>query len=432
MIKSLLDSEYNLENIFYESKNEKKSFQNLFSDLENLYFPSFKKNEIFPILAKNNYQTYLYFLKAIEINLPCLLIPEYLYNAEILLEKQLPFIKKQNIFDTDHPQFSYTQIEQEIKEEGTFLIRTSGSTGVPKLILHSSLNFIKKYKTRNKAFRKTLAFSPLDSIAGVETLLECLVLGKTLISRSNTYAPNHIVEIIIKNDIDYLQTTPSFLNLLILTKQVEKLSSSKLEKIDFGSEPPMPDTIKQIKNALPNIVLNHTYGMSEIGILPTKTSDSNPLLIKIDPDYSQLRIKENILYVKTETMFLRYLNHESFFDNEYFKTFDFVETHSDWLQIKGRQSEQINIGGRKFFPIELESILSLHPDIKESMVIKVTNPFVGEIVKVKIELNPTVSLDQFQENFGEFLKTNVPQFMSPQLIEFVNFESTPRMKKIRS
>ena len=80
-----------------------------------------------------------------------------------------------------------------------------------------------------------------------------------------------------------------------------------------------------------------------------------------------------------------YLNYESpFTDDGWMNTGDRVVENGDRLVILGRDSELINVGGEKVFPIEVENILKENDSIADASVYALDNRLLGEIVAADV------------------------------------------------
>lgn len=104
-----------------------------------------------------------------------------------------------------------------IKGKGMFIVRTSGTSGQPfKLVLHDLSCFLDKFRSTEKSYEHILLFFPLDSIAGIETVLECYAKGSHLSSLQEKPNPENLWQELVKGKIDFLHLTPSFLSQMML------------------------------------------------------------------------------------------------------------------------------------------------------------------------------------------------------------------------
>ena len=150
----------------------------------------------------------------------------------------------------------------------------------------------------------------------------------------------------------------------------------------------MPEvTLNRLNEIFPNIKFTQTYGLSEVGILRSKSKNSNSLWVKVGGEDYKTRVVNGLLEIKAKASMLGYLNAKSPFTKDgWFKTGDKVKVNGEYIKILGRESEIINVGGEKVYPQEVENIILKIPYIKDVFVYKETNHIVGNIVCAKIVL----------------------------------------------
>ena len=321
-------------------------------------------------------------------------------------------------------------------DESCFLVRTSVSSGKTfKLVLHSTNLFLKKYLAIGKHFEKTFAFSPAESVAGIETLLEVLTHQLTIVSSVGDLAPTKVSEMIRHHKIDYFQTTPTFMNLMILTGQVSAENLLGLKKIAYGSEPSQSFVTNTFKQRLPEVELVHTYGMSEIGILKTITDKDDPSHFKFDPHFIQYKVVDGILEVKSMTKMLKYLNFEEPLNSvgaDWFNTSDQVVIENDFIRVLGRMGDLINVGGRKFFPSEVENLIRELDDVNDVTVTAEKNEMIGTVIVANIVIGSEVDEMDFRMKFKHFCQEKIISYMHPHKIKIKReVEISPRFKKMR-
>ncbi|MEQ1721815.1 MAG: fatty acid--CoA ligase family protein [Pseudobdellovibrio sp.] len=394
--------------------------------------------------SENCFSCYVKLLALLNSNIPFMLLPSYQFNDHTyrkLLETEIKssviyFSKVENLAEInfDPKAKTHNEISTALKRgDQPFIVRTSGTSGFKyKFILHNASLFFNKFAKVGAHFKITFAFSPLESIAGIETLLETVFNGAGLVTAVDSFNPHDIATLISQNAVDYFQTTPSFLNLFLLSGQIQKHNLSSLKKIAYGSEPVMPATTAALKKALPEVILMHTYGMSEIGILKTETNQDEPFKLKINSTFNPSRIINGLIEVQSLTPMIAYLNYENQ-SLDWFKTGDAAQEFGDYIQVLGREGDLINIAGRKFFPAELEELLMQMPQISDVSIIKEANPVLGSAITAKVFLVSDVDQDLFKINFKSFCEESLPRYMHPQRLIISDLPlSNSRHKKVRS
>ena len=292
------------------------------------------------------------------------------YLIDLSTEK----IKKTQYFQKIIPQH-YLNIKKE-KKPGLILL-TSGSSGVPKIVIHDFSKLLEKFFVKDKK-TTILNFLLFDHWGGLNTLIHGLAsLNHIIIPEKR--GPFEICRLIENYKIKLLPTTPSFINMLLISKAYKKYNLDSLELTTYGAEPMAQKTLNHLLIAFPKIELKQTYGMIEIGVMATKTRDKGSLWM------------------------LGYLDNDNPFTSDgYMRTGDLVEVDGEWMKIIGRKSDTINIGGQKIHPREVEQIILDYPIIIDAHVYKEKNKILGNIIVVDIIILPEKVEEYSKLKFIEF------------------------------
>jgi carnitine-CoA ligase len=123
------------------------------------------------------------------------------------------------------------------------------------------------------------------------------------------------------------------------------------------------------------------------------------------------------------TMFLGYLNKPEktieAWRNLWFHTGDYVTRDKDgYYYFIDRKKDVIRRRGENLAPYDVESVLNRHPAVFESVVVGVPSPLGEEDVKAFVQLKPGASAEPVA--LFEFCVENLPFFMVPKVIEFID------------
>jgi acyl-CoA synthetase (AMP-forming)/AMP-acid ligase II len=314
-------------------------------------------------------------------------------------------------------------------EHAGLVLFSTGTTGRPKAILHDLTLFLKRFETPRPTLR-TINFLLFDHIGGINTVFYNL-FSKGILVIPSYRTSDYILSLVEKYQVELLPTTPSFLNLLLLNKTYLNFNLSSLRTISYGTEPMPITTLEALNKAFPNIYFKQTYGLTEVGIIRTKSESSNSLWLKLGDESHQIQIRDSILWIKSKMSMLGYLNAEFPFDSEgWFNTKDKVEVRGEYIKILGRASELINVGGQKVFPTEIENVVLEVPGVIDVLAYGADNPIMGKVVNLKVysKFENIVELtNQIKKHCAEKLE----KFKRPIKIEFVSksFESDRFIKK---
>ena len=309
---------------------------------------------------------------------------------------------------------------------------SSGSTGKNKAAVHDFVPLLEKFKVPRHGLR-TLTFLLFDHIGGVNTLLYTLSNAGCIVTVQDR-TPDAVCTAIEKYRVQLLPTSPTFLNLLLLSEAYKRHDLSSLETVTYGTEVMPESTLRRFHALFPHIRLLQTYGLSEVGILRSKSKSSDSLWVKVGGEGFETRVVDDMLEIKAQSAMVGYLNAPSpFTEDGWFQTGDAVEVDGEYIRILGRKSEIINVGGEKVYPAEVESILQLMDGVEGVIVNAESNPITGQMVKAKVKLHTGETLSAFRQRMQLFCRDKLPRFKIPQKVIIVTEEMHgERFKKMRN
>ncbi|MCB0052054.1 MAG: long-chain fatty acid--CoA ligase, partial [Caldilinea sp.] len=308
---------------------------------------------------------------------------------------------------------------------------SSGSTGKSKAALHNFGRLLDKFRVERQQMR-TVTFLLLDHIGGINTLLYTLSNGGAVISLQDR-DPDVVCRAIAEHKAEMLPTSPTFLNLLLMSHAYERYDLSSLRLITYGTEVMPESTLTRMHELFPAVKLQQTYGLSELGILRSKSRDSGSLWVKVGGEGFETKVVDGILWIKAHSAMLGYLNAPSPFDEEgWFNTNDMVEVDGDYIRILGRKTEIINVGGQKVYPAEVESVLLQLDNVTDAVVIGEPHPITGNIVTARVNLAQPEDAQAFRRRMRHFCRDRLASFKVPVKVEIIDDEQfNARYKRVR-
>ena len=123
-------------------------------------------------------------------------------------------------------------------------------------------------------------------------------------------------------------------------------------------------------------------------------------------------------------------NKKAFDRAGFFKTGDLtLMDDAGNITITGRIREMINRGGESISPVDIEKLITSHPDVVAAAVIGMPDPEMGERVCAYIQPRPAVRMDF--EGVISFLKSEKASVLQlPERIEFVDSLPLTGVKKV--
>lgn len=134
------------------------------------------------------------------------------------------------------------------------------------------------------------------------------------------------------------------------------------------------------------------------------------------------------LFLRSDTMFLGYLNHDENI-NQWFDSGDLVDIKKDgFLQILGRSKELINVAGNKLLACEIETCIMELEQISDVIVYAKPSLITKEMVVCDVV--STLNKDDTKALIKSHCKAKLERYKVPVKINLVNkIDLTNRFKK---
>lgn len=327
----------------------------------------------------------------------------------------------------DHP------LLLKLKEAGHpgLILFSSGATGEPKAVVHDLVPFMDKFRVQRHRLR-TLNFLLFDHVAGLNTLFYTLANAGCVVTVQDR-SPDSVLETIQKHRVQLLPTSPTFINLMLLSEAHRHYDLSSLELVTYGTEVMPESTLARFRSLFPQVNIFQQYGLSEMGVARSKSKSPDSLWVRLDGPGFAVRVVDGLLEVKSDSAMLGYLNAPSpFTEDGWFKTGDAVEVDGEYMRILGRKSEMINVGGEKVYPAEVESVLMTMDGVLDVTVTGEPNPITGSMVQALVRLSTGESASEFRKRMRLHCKDLLASYKIPQKIVLVDDAMHgERFKKLR-
>ena len=276
------------------------------------------------------------------------------------------------------------------------ILFSSGSTGEPKAILHDMEVVSRKFRPAGSPM-VAIAFLMLDHFGGINTVLGMLSRTGTVVTVADRSVAT-VCRAVQDYRVEVLPTTPTFLTLLARSGAMHEFDLSSLRRITYGTEVMPQGTLDRVRNAFPGVRLQQTYGLSELGVMSSKSREDGSLWVAIGGEGFETKVVDGILWIRSDYSMVGYLNAPNPFDNErWLNTGDMVEVDGEWLRILGRDSDLINVAGQKVFPAEVEQAILEVDNVRDVAVYGEPHALLGQIVVARVatlEPEPVLAVKQ--------------------------------------
>lgn len=367
----------------------------------------------------------LFLPKDIDISLHDRYYEESDINYEVFLENN---ILKYNLI-------------KEAKSKNTFketnwIIPTSGTTNIPKLVAHTFKSLTRTAKgdiEKGKDYRWGLVFD-IYRFSGIQVFLQAMLSGSTLIVSEPDISMQEILNNLIRNNCNALSATPSFWRKVMMSKE---LNSLDFKIITLGGEIADKNILQALKTKFPNAKILHIYASTEAGV-GFSVNDTHAGFPKYYVENGingiSLKLSEtNTLMIKNEQQTQKYLsNNDLYLNDAFIDTGDIVEIKGDRVYFLGRDSGAINVGGNKVQPEEVENILITSDLVHAAFVYPKKNPMMGNIVCADIVLyNKIIDKKVAKNEILKFCREKLENFKVPAIVKFVDELETTHSGKLK-
>jgi acyl-CoA synthetase (AMP-forming)/AMP-acid ligase II len=206
-----------------------------------------------------------------------------------------------------------------------------------------------------------------------------------------------------------------------------------LKRITYGTEVMPQATLDRLRRMFPGVLLQQTYGLSELGVLRSQSRPDGSLWVRVGGEGFQTKVVDGILWIKSAYAMVGYLNAPSPFDAEgWFNTQDQVEVDGEWFRILGRVTDLINVAGQKVYPAEIEELILDLDNIDDVAVYGERHILLGQIVVAKVVTRAPESVDSLKKRIRQACAQKLAPFKVPSKVVVAEAGLySSRLKKVR-
>lgn len=315
--------------------------------------------------------------------------------------------------------------EAALAQSGCVTILTSGTTGKPKAANHLWSTLARPARVQDQFDGSVWMLTyPLQLYAGLQVFLQALFNRATLvIPKSNS--PSDVAAALRDHQVQYVSGTPSFWRNLLLFAPPDDLRTIPLRQVTMGGEAAPQDLLDRCASTFPQARIVHVYATTETGRCFSVTDGRSGFparyLDQPSEDGVSMRIRDGMLEVRSANAMHGYDRHSSVQGDaqDWFPTGDLVRQEGDRVHFLGRQSDLINVGGHKVFPVKVEDFLRTLDGIEAVRVYGKKNPITGEIVAAEVVLASGATERETRNRIATAASVGLQSFERPRLLQFV-------------
>jgi acyl-CoA synthetase (AMP-forming)/AMP-acid ligase II len=291
-------------------------------------------------------------------------------------------------------------VTYDVVDGGGVILSSSGTTGAPKVVPLSAAQLLETaalIAQHNHLETTDRGFNPLPLWhvnAEVVALLASLVAGSSLVL-DDSFHRTGFWKLIDEFDVTWINAVPAIISRLT-TIQGDELSLPKLRFVRSASAP-LPPTLSERFEALTNVPVIQSYGMTEAASQicanpidgPRKSgSVGMPVgvevrVVPLESDMVGDVAGVGSIEIRGSTVISSYESStyaDRFDADGWLRTGDLGYFDDDhYLFIVGRSDDVINRGGEKIYPLEIENFLAALDEVAMVVVVGESDEVFGQV-----------------------------------------------------
>jgi acyl-CoA synthetase (AMP-forming)/AMP-acid ligase II len=336
-------------------------------------------------------------------------------------------------YDPQISQSNWEWIEQRLSLPSQYrdvadILLTSGTTGRPKGVVLTHRNILAAAQQINGFIGNSpddceLLLLPLCHSFGLGRLRSVLLQGGAVVLAPGMARLGRLMDKIEQHRVTGLALVPLGVSLLLKVAE-EQLSalSGQLRYLEIGSAPMERRDKEQLCRLLPRTRICMHYGLTEgsrAAFLSFHDSPDRLDSIGRATPGVEMKVSKGHLLVRGEMVMKEYWQDEEAtcekLKEGWLKTGDLGwQDEEGYFYLSGRESEMLNIGGRKISPVEIERVLNQHEAIAESVCCERAGREIHAHLVARGEARPS------SVELTSFLRERLEPYKVPALFSWVS------------
>jgi acyl-coenzyme A synthetase/AMP-(fatty) acid ligase len=311
-----------------------------------------------------------------------------------------------------------------------WVLLTSGTTGVPKLVLHTLASLTSAFANA-RAGNEAVVWSTFYDIrryGGLQIYLRALRAGSMVLSAQG----EPVVEFIGRagrSGVTHISGTASHWRRVLMSGAA---SSMRPRYIRLSGEVADQSVLDGLHGAYPDAEIVHAFASTEAGVafeVTDRQAGFPETLLDAPTQGVELKIENGTLRVRSPGNAMRYLGASAVpisAPDGFVDTGDRVELHDGRYTFVGRTGGVINVGGLKVYPEEVEAVINSHPWVQMSRVRARRNSITGAVVAAEVVIKMNNEASELAPDEESLRKEIIEQcagalasYKVPALVQFV-------------
>jgi acyl-coenzyme A synthetase/AMP-(fatty) acid ligase len=311
--------------------------------------------------------------------------------------------------------------------ETEWIMLTSGTSGVPKMVVHTLAGLTAAFRDRKPDDTVVWGtFYDIRRYGGLQIFLRTVLGGVSLVLSSAGESIAGHLDRLGSHGVTHLLGTPTHWRRALMSPAIRKIAP---RYVRLSGEIADQAILDSLRNAFPQATVSHAYASTEAGVafeVRDGLAGFPVEFIERHRDGVEMKVLGGSLRIRSPRTASGYIGTDAALADRdgFVDTGDMVELRGDRYAFAGRRGGIINIGGLKVHPEEVEAVINRHPQVRMSLVRPKANAITGSIVTADVVLKAANenSGEQMRAVKGDILKLcrdALPRHKVPVTISFV-------------
>lgn len=284
--------------------------------------------------------------------------------------------------------------ERSRQHETEWILLTSGTTGWPKLVVHTLASLAGAIEPTAASPNRSVwsTFYDVRRYGGLQILLRAVLTRTSLVLAGAGESTSEFLSRVAAHGVTHLSGTPSHWRHALMSPAARLISP---EYVRLSGEIADQAILNHLRSFYPEAKIVHAFASTEAGVafeVKDEMAGFASATLQNTPNV-EMKIEEGSLHIRSARTASRYLGTDAppLKDADGFvDTGDVLEQRDGRYYFAGRRDGIINVGGMKVHPEEIEAVINRHPAVQMSLVRTKKNSITGSIViaDVVLQANP--------------------------------------------
>lgn len=282
--------------------------------------------------------------------------------------------------------------------ETEWVLLTSGTSGAPKLVVHSLASLVSVFASRpaeRMPGRVWSTYYDVRRYGGLQILLRAL-LGGSLVLSSPGESMSAFLDRIAAGGVTHISGTPSHWRNALMSGASQRCTPAYVR---LSGEIADQGILDALRGAFPCATVAHAFASTEAGVafeIRDGKAGFPAAWVGLSERGVEIDVSQGTLRIRSPGNAQRYLGDAAALKDEdgFVSTGDRLELREGRYYFMGRADGIINVGGLKVHPEEVEAVINSHPAVRMARVQARRNPITGALVAAEVVLERPLAAEQ--------------------------------------